>query len=29
VAVEIFGDWVEGVVVAEPLYDAAGERIRA
>jgi glycine cleavage system aminomethyltransferase T/glycine/D-amino acid oxidase-like deaminating enzyme len=29
VAVEIFGDWVEGEVVAEPLYDPAGERIRA
>ncbi len=29
VAVEIFGDWVEGEVAAEPLYDPAGERIRA
>ncbi len=29
VAVEIFGDWVEGEVVAEPLFDPAGERIRA
>ena len=29
VAVEIFGDWVPGVVAAEPLYDPAGERIRA
>ncbi len=29
VAVEIFGEWVDGVVVAEPLYDPAGERIRS
>ncbi len=29
VAVEIFGEWVDGVVTAEPLYDPAGERIRA
>jgi 4-methylaminobutanoate oxidase (formaldehyde-forming) len=29
VAVEIFGDWVPGVVAAEPLFDPAGERIRA
>ena len=29
VAVEIFGEWVEGVVAAEPLYDPAGEKIRA
>jgi 4-methylaminobutanoate oxidase (formaldehyde-forming) len=29
VAVEIFGDWVPGVVAEEPLYDPAGERIRA
>jgi len=29
VAVEIFGDWVGGVVVAEPLFDPAGTRIRA
>jgi 4-methylaminobutanoate oxidase (formaldehyde-forming) len=29
VAVEIFGAWVDGVVSAEPLYDPAGERIRA
>ena len=29
VAVEIFGDWVDGVVVAEPLHDPAGERIRS
>jgi len=29
VAVEIFGEWVEGRVAAEPLFDPAGERIRA
>jgi 4-methylaminobutanoate oxidase (formaldehyde-forming) len=29
VAVEIFGEWVAGVVVGEPLYDPAGEKIRA
>ena len=29
VAVEIFGEWVDGEVTAEPLYDPAGERIRA
>jgi 4-methylaminobutanoate oxidase (formaldehyde-forming) len=29
VAVEIFGTWVDGQVAAEPLYDAAGERVRA
>jgi glycine cleavage system T protein len=29
VAVEIFGDWVPGVVADEPLFDALGERIRA
>jgi 4-methylaminobutanoate oxidase (formaldehyde-forming) len=29
VAVEIFGEWVGGVVAAEPLYDAQGSRIRA
>jgi len=29
VAVEIFGEWVEGEIAAEPLYDAAGERVRA
>jgi hypothetical protein len=27
--VEIFGDWVGGEVAAEPLWDPAGERIRA
>jgi glycine cleavage system aminomethyltransferase T len=29
VEVEIFGDWVAGEIAAEPLYDPAGERIRA
>ena len=29
VAVDIFGDWVEGEVRAEPLYDPKGERVRA
>ncbi len=29
VAVEIFGEWVNGEVSAEPLFDPAGERIRA
>ena len=29
VEVEIFGEWVPGEVVAEPLYDPAGERIRS
>jgi 4-methylaminobutanoate oxidase (formaldehyde-forming) len=29
VAVEIFGDWIPGLVAREPLFDAAGERIRA
>ncbi len=29
VAVEIFGEWVAGVVAAEPLFDPAGERIRS
>jgi glycine cleavage system aminomethyltransferase T/glycine/D-amino acid oxidase-like deaminating enzyme len=29
VAVEIFGEWVDGEVAAEPLYDSAGERIRS
>ena len=29
VAVEIFGEWVAGVVAVEPLYDPAGEKIRA
>ena len=28
VGVEIFGEWVSGVVTAEPLYDPAGERLR-
>jgi 4-methylaminobutanoate oxidase (formaldehyde-forming) len=29
VAVEIFGRWVDGEVAAEPLFDPAGERVRA
>ncbi len=29
VAIEIFGEWVEGEVAAEPLLDQAGERIRS
>ncbi len=29
VGVEIFGEWVSGTVAAEPLYDSAGERLRA
>jgi 4-methylaminobutanoate oxidase (formaldehyde-forming) len=29
VAVEIFGEWIDGEVVSEPLYDPAGERVRA
>ncbi|MGH3566866.1 MAG: GcvT family protein [Pseudonocardia sp.] len=29
VAVQVDGDWVDGVVVRSPLYDPAGERIRA
>ena len=29
VAVEIFGEWVEGEIAAEPLFDPNGERIRA
>jgi 4-methylaminobutanoate oxidase (formaldehyde-forming) len=29
IAVEIFGEWVSGVVSAEPLFDPTGERIRA
>ena len=29
VEVEIFGEWVPGTVAAEPLFDPAGERIRA
>jgi 4-methylaminobutanoate oxidase (formaldehyde-forming) len=29
VAVEIFGDWIEGQVTAEPLYDPSGERLRS
>jgi glycine cleavage system T protein len=29
VEVEFFGEWVEGLVAAEPLWDPKGERIRA
>ena len=29
VAVEIFGEWVAGEIATEPLFDPAGERIRA
>ena len=29
VAVEIFGEWVPGVIADEPLFDPPGERIRA
>jgi 4-methylaminobutanoate oxidase (formaldehyde-forming) len=29
VAVEIFGTWVDGTVTDEPVFDPAGERIRA
>ncbi len=29
VEVEIFGEWVAGEIAAEPLFDPAGERIRA
>ena len=28
VAVEIFGEWIDGVVADEPLFDPAGEKIR-
>jgi hypothetical protein len=26
---DVFGEWVPGVVAVEPLFDPAGERIRA
>jgi 4-methylaminobutanoate oxidase (formaldehyde-forming) len=29
VEVEFFGEWVDGLVAAEPLWDPKGERIRA
>jgi glycine cleavage system aminomethyltransferase T/glycine/D-amino acid oxidase-like deaminating enzyme len=29
VAVEIFGEWVGGIVAAEPLFDPTGERLRS
>jgi hypothetical protein len=28
VAVDVFGDWVEGEVAAEPLFDPEGARVR-
>ena len=28
-AVEIFGSWIEGEVVGEPLYDPRSERVRS
>jgi glycine cleavage system aminomethyltransferase T len=29
VALDIFGDWIDGEVRAEPLYDPSGARVRA
>ena len=29
VEVDLFGEWVRGVVTEEPLYDPKGERVRA
>jgi len=29
VEVEIFGEWIGGEVAEEPLFDPAGERVRA
>jgi 4-methylaminobutanoate oxidase (formaldehyde-forming) len=29
VCLDLFGDWIDGVVAAEPLFDPAGSRIRA
>ena len=29
VAVEIFGEWIDGIVVDEPVYDPTGGRVRA
>ena len=29
VEVDIFGEWIAGEVAREPLYDPAGERVRA
>jgi 4-methylaminobutanoate oxidase (formaldehyde-forming) len=29
VEVEIFGEWIPGTAVAEPLFDPKGERVRA
>jgi 4-methylaminobutanoate oxidase (formaldehyde-forming) len=28
VAIDVFGEWVEGAVAAEPLFDPEGTRIR-
>jgi 4-methylaminobutanoate oxidase (formaldehyde-forming) len=28
VAVEVFGEWIEGAVAAEPLFDPQGTRVR-
>jgi glycine cleavage system aminomethyltransferase T len=28
VAVEVFGEWIDGVVRAEPLFDPEGTRVR-
>jgi len=28
VAIDIFGDWVDGEVRADPLYDPKGQRVR-
>ena len=28
VEIDIFGEWVDGVVAAEPLFDPPGERVR-
>ncbi len=29
VEIDIFGDWVDGEIAAEPLYDPSGDRVRA
>jgi glycine cleavage system aminomethyltransferase T len=29
VRIDVFGEWVEGEVASEPLFDPKGERIRA
>ena len=28
VAIEFFGEWIEGLVTAEPLWDPRGDRVR-